>query len=347
MNLKDRILAFAELSEHLGFINFQAKQKINLERFKYVIQQASLNNEWFTQENILFSIKSIEENLREKNLVEWLEKYPGLSDYKTCKNVAVIMAGNIPLVGFHDLLSILITGHKAIVKLSSKDDVLLKGIVKLLININSEFEDYIRFADERLKDFDAVIATGSNNSAQYFEYYFGKYPSIIRKNRNSVAVLTGEETEKELNLLADDIFQYFGLGCRNVSKIYIPDDLDLDRLFKAVYHYKEVINHNKYANNYTYNRSVYMMNKIHFFENGFLILKEDMGMSSPISVVFYERYKNLDTVKQRLNVDKEQIQCVVSNVKELPRQVNFGEAQKPRLWDYADNVDTVKFLLSL
>ncbi len=347
MNLKDRILAFAELDEHLSFINFQAKQKISIERFKNVIQQASLNNDWFTPESVNFSIKSIVENLTENQLNKWLSKYPELENYNSCKNVAVIMAGNIPLVGFHDLLSILITGHKAIVKLSSKDDVLLKGITELLININPEFKDYIHFADERLKDFDAVIATGSNNSAQYFEYYFGKYPNIIRKNRNSVAVLTGKETEKELKLLADDIFQYFGLGCRNVSKIYIPDNLDLDRLFKAVYHYREVINHNKYANNYTYNRSVYMMNKIHFFENGFLILKEDMGMSSPISVVFYERYKNLDTVKQRLNIDKEQIQCVVSNVKELPQQVNFGEAQKPRLWDYADNVDTLEFLLSL
>jgi hypothetical protein len=286
MNLKDRILAFAELGEHLSFINFQAKQKMNIKQFKDVIQQASLNNEWFTPEHVDFSIKSIAENLTENQLNKWLSKYPELKNYNSCKNVAVIMAGNIPLVGFHDLLSILITGHKAIVKLSSKDDVLLKGIAELLININPEFQDYIYFADEHLKNFDAVIATGSNNSAQYFEYYFGKYPNIIRKNRNSVAVLTGKETEKELKLLADDIFQYFGLGCRNVSKIYIPDDYDLDKLFKAVYHYKEVINHNKYANNYTYNRSVYMMNKIDFFENGFLILKEDIGMSSPISVVF-------------------------------------------------------------
>jgi len=347
MNLNDRILAFAELGEHLGLINLRTKQEINIEQFKNVIRQASLNNEWFTQKNILFSVKSIAENLKKENLNKWLANYPQLQNYKTGKNVAVIMAGNIPLVGFHDLLSILITGHKAVVKLSSKDDVLLKGIAELLFSINPEFKNYIYFTDERLKNFDAVIATGSNNSAQYFEYYFGKYPNIIRKNRNSTAVLTGNETEKELKLLADDIFQYFGLGCRNVSKLYIPDDFDLDRLFKAVYHYKEIINHNKYANNYTYNRSIYMMNKIDFFENGFLILKEDLGMSSPISVVFYERYHNSDMVKQRLNIDKEQIQCVVSNIKDLPQRVAFGEAQKPELSDYADNVDTVKFLLSL
>jgi hypothetical protein len=347
MNLKDRILAFAELGEHLSLINSPAKQKMNIELFKDVIQQASLNNEWFTPESVHFSVKSIAENLKENQLNEWLSKYPEPENYNAGKNVALIMAGNIPLVGFHDFLTVLIAGHRAVVKLSSKDDVLLKGIAELLININPGFKDYIHFAGERLKNFDAVIATGSNNSAQYFEYYFGKYPNIIRKNRNSVAVLTGEESNKELELIAEDIFRYFGLGCRNVSKIFIPDDFDLDRLFKAVYHYKEVINHNKYANNYTYNRSVYMMNKIHFYENGFLILKEDIGMSSPISVVFYERYKNLDTVKQRLNIDKEQIQCVVSNVKELPQQINFGEAQKPKLWDYADNVDTLEFLLSL
>ncbi|MCF6240369.1 MAG: hypothetical protein L3J74_03370 [Bacteroidales bacterium] len=347
MNLKNRIIAFKGLGEYIGQLDMQAKQKNFMEQFKYVMQQASTNNEWFTPENILFSLKNIAESLTGNNLDKWLSKYPEIVKYNHSKNVALIMAGNIPLVGFHDLLSVLIAGHKAIIKLSSKDDVLLKGIAELLYQIEPEFQDYIHFTDGRLKNFDAVIATGSNNSAQYFEYYFGKYPNIIRKNRNSVAVLTGKETEKELKLLAEDIFRYFGLGCRNVSKIYIPDDMDLDKLFKAVYEYKEVINHNKYANNYTYNRSVYLMNKIDFFENGFMILKEDMAMSSPISVVFYERYSNLETVKQRLSIDKEQIQCVVSQINDLPQQVYFGEAQKPKLWDYADNVDTLEFLLSL
>ncbi len=347
MDLKNRIAAFNKLGTYLRDIDMQVKQEITIEHFKHVLQQASLNNEWFTIENILFSIKNIAESLSEQNLNKWLNNYPEIETYNQSKNVALIMAGNIPLVGFHDLLCTLISGHKAIVKLSSKDDVLLKAIAELLYQINPEFKNYIHFTDERLKNFDAVIATGSNNSAQYFEYYFGKYPNIIRKNRNSVAVLSGKESKKELELLAEDIFMYFGLGCRNVSKLYIPDDLDLDKIFKAVYHYKDVINHNKYANNYTYNRSVYMMNKIDFFENGFMILKEDIGMSSPISVVFYERYKNLETVKQRLEIDKEQIQCVVSNVKDLPQQVSFGKAQKPELWDYADNVDTLKFLLQL
>lgn len=347
MDLKNRISTFSKLGVHLKDIDISKKQEINIEQFKHVLQQASLNNEWFTLENILFSIKNIADSLSEQNLNKWLNKYPEIETYNQSKNVALIMAGNIPLVGFHDLLSTLISGHKAIVKLSSKDDVLLKAIAELLYQINPEFKNYIHFTDERLKDFDAVIATGSNNSAQYFEYYFGKYPNIIRKNRNSVAVISGKETKEELELLADDIFMYFGLGCRNVSKLYIPDDLDLDKIFKAVYHYKDIIKHNKYANNYTYNRSVYMMNKIDFFENGFMILKEDMGMSSPISVVFYERYSNLETVKQRLELDKNQIQCVVSGIKDFAQQVNFGEAQNPQLWDYADNVDTLKFLLSL
>ncbi len=347
MDLKNRIAAFNKLGVYLSDTDVPAKQNIFTEQFKHVLQQASVNNEWFTIENILFSIKSIANSLSEQNLNKWLNSYPEIEAYNVTKNVALIMAGNIPLVGFHDLLSVLISGHKAIIKLSSKDDILLKGIAELLYQINPEFKNYIYFTDERLKNFDAVIATGSNNSAQYFEYYFGKYPNIIRKNRNSVAVLSGKESKKELELLAEDIFMYFGLGCRNVSKLYIPNDLDLDKIFKAVYSYKDVINHNKYANNYTYNRSVYLMNQIKFFENGFMILKEDIGMSSPISVVFYERYSNLDTVKQRLDVDKEQIQCVVSHIKDLPQQVSFGKAQKPELWDYADNVDTLKFLLQL
>ncbi len=347
MDLKNRIAAFNKLGVYLSDTDVPAKQNIFTEQFKHVLQQASVNNEWFTIENILFSIKNIANSLSEQKLNKWLNSYPEIEAYNVTKNVALIMAGNIPLVGFHDLLSVLISGHKAIIKLSSKDDILLKGIAELLYQINPEFKNYIYFTDERLKNFDAVIATGSNNSAQYFEYYFGKYPNIIRKNRNSVAVLSGKESKKELELLAEDIFMYFGLGCRNVSKLYIPNDLDLDKIFKAVYSYKDVINHNKYANNYTYNRSVYLMNQIKFFENGFMILKEDIGMSSPISVVFYERYSNLDTVKQRLDVDKEQIQCVVSHIKDLPQQVSFGKAQKPELWDYADNVDTLKFLLQL
>ncbi len=347
MSVNKRIIAFTELGKQLKLSLKTESKDIAIANFKDVIQKASATNEWFTATNLSNAIAAIADSLSEQNIHAWLSKYQALPEYKTSKTVALIMAGNIPLVGFHDLLSVLISGHKAVVKLSSKDDLLIKGIVELLINIEAEFKNTVYFTDSQLTDFDAVIATGSSNSSRYFEYYFGKYPNIIRKNRNSVAVITGNETKEELELLADDIFQYFGLGCRNVSKLFIPDDFDVDRFFKAMFHYKDLINHNKYANNYTYNHSVYLMNKIAFLENGFLILKEDLGMSSPISVIFYERYSKIETLKERLKIEAENIQCVVSNEKELPNRVGFGEAQKPQLWDYADNVDTMKFLLSL
>jgi len=347
MDLNKRILAFIELGKQLELLQKTELANKQLLKFKNIIQQASVSNDWFTIENINFAVSALAKSLSENNLNKWLKNYPELTNYNTHKKVALVMAGNIPLVGFHDLLCTLISGHKAVVKLSSKDDLLLKGIIDLLVNIETGFKDAVHFTDEQLKSFDAVIATGSTNSAKYFEYYFGKYPNIIRKNRNSVAVLSGKETKEELMQLADDIFLYFGLGCRNVSKLFIPDDFDVDRFFKAIFQYKEVINHNKYANNYTYNRSVYLMNKIGFLENGFLIIKEDLGMSSPISVVFYERYSKLETVTERLNIEQDNIQCVVSNEKGLPNKVAFGEAQNPQLWDYADNVDTMKFLLTL
>ena len=347
MSLINRIIAFIELGKQLKLSLKEEIDQIVIKSFKNVIQQASDTNEWFITDNLNYAISSIADSLSEKNINTWLNKYTDIRNYKARKNVALIMAGNIPLVGFHDLLNVLISGHKAIVKQSSKDDLLIKGVVELLVSIEPEFKDFVHFTDDRLKSFDAVIATGSTNSSRYFEYYFGKYPNIIRKNRNSVAVLTGNETNEELTQLAEDIFLYFGLGCRNVSKLFIPDDFDIDRFFKAVYHYKDVNNHNKYANNYIYNRSIYLMSKVDFLENGFLILKEDLGMSSPISVIFYERYSKLETVKERLVIDQDNIQCVVSNEVELPNRVGFGEAQKPQLWDYADNIDTLKFLLTL
>jgi len=347
MSINKRIIAFVELGNLLKqFSNSESKKK-SANSFKNVIQQASSYNEWFTENNINYALNAIADSLTEKNIKIWLDKYKDIGTYNSSKKVAIIMAGNIPLVGFHDLMCVLISGHKAIVKQSSKDDVLIKGIMDLLISIEPEFNDFVQFTEERLTSFDAVIATGSTNSSRYFEFYFGKYPNIIRKNRNSIAVLTGNETKEELEQLAEDIFLYFGLGCRNVSKLFIPDNFDVDRFFKAIYKYKDAINHNKYANNYTYNRSIYLMSKVDFLENGFLVLKEDLGMSSPISVIFYERYSKLETIKDRLQIDKENIQCVVSNEKELTNRVAFGEAQNPQLWDYADNVDTLEFLLSL
>lgn len=254
------------------------------------------------------------------------------------------MAGNIPLVGFHDLISVLITGHRALAKPSSDDDKLLPYIAQVLVAINRSFAEQMSFADGKIRDFDAVIATGSNNSARYFDYYFRKYPNIIRKNRSSVAILTGAESEDELRDLGHDIFRYFGLGCRNVSKLYLPEGYDLDKLFHAFYQYKEVINNQKYGNNYDYNRAIYMMENHDFLENGFMIIKENESFHAPVSVVHYENYTSLNAADQNLQSQSKQLQCIVSSSDKVTGGISLGTTQMPQLWDYADKVDTIEFL---
>jgi hypothetical protein len=253
------------------------------------------------------------------------------------------LAGNIPLVGFHDFLSVLITGHKALIKTSSNDQHLLPFLAKYLIAVEPEFADAITFTEGKLEGFDAVIATGSNNTARYFEYYFKDKPAIIRKNRNSAAILTGNESREELVGLGEDIFRYFGLGCRNVSKLFVPQGYDFKNFFEAIYEYKDVIFYDKYANNYDYNKAVFLMSNFKLLDNEFLTIKEDSGYASPISSVFYEYYDNLDTLKQKLEAEQDQLQCVVSN-KLTENSIPFGQTQKPGLLDYADNVDTIAFL---
>ncbi len=344
MNLEERQKTFIELGSRLKAILSceSGDNKVILDKFL----DASNYNEWFTQEHIIFALSSIADNLSEQKLENWLKKYPKVNE-TTKKRVGIIAAGNIPLVGFHDLLCVLIAGHEAYIKLSSKDDKLMTELINLLVDINPKFKDLVYFESERLKNFDAIIATGSDNTAKYFEYYFGKYHNIIRKNRNSIAVLTGNESESQLEGLAEDIMMYFGLGCRNVSKLFIPENYDIQKIFKAIYKYKHFIDHNKYANNYTYNKSIYMMNKVPFWENGFVVLKEDIGMSSPISVLYFEYYSSLQDVKTRIDIDEDKIQCVVANPDIIENSVSFGKAQKPDLWDYADNVDTLDFLLKI
>src|SRR5690606_755395 len=209
-----------------------------------------------------------------------------------------------------------------------------------------EFKNYIEFTEDKLENFDAVIATGSNNTSKYFEYYFGKYPNIIRKNRNSVAVLSGNETEEELKQLADDIFQYFGLGCRNVSKLYVPENYNFEKFFKAMFSWKEIIHNHKYINNYDYNKAVYLMDSFPLLDNEFMLLKEDKGFSSPISVVFYEEYSSFENLSNELKEQAENIQCIVSKAG-IKNEIPFGKAQNPELWEYADGVDSVAFLLKL
>ena len=314
------------------------------EPFIQLIALSQSHNGWFTQENVCFSIASWANALTKENLDKWLSNYD-FSNIKQ-KNIGLILAGNIPLVGFHDFLSVLITGHKVAVKTSSDDQHLIRFIANYLIQLDNRFKDRITFVEGKLENFDAVIATGSNNTARYFEYYFKDKPNIIRKNRNSVALLTGEETKEDLIPLGEDIFRYFGLGCRNVSKMYIPKNYNFDTLFNALFAYKDIIQYERYANNYDYNKAVYLMSNYQLLDNGFLTLKEDESYSSPISSLFYEYYDTPEALEKKLQNDADKIQCIVSKNGFL-NSIAFGQTQLPNLWDYADNIDTIAFLIAL
>jgi hypothetical protein len=308
--------------------------------FEGLIAASQSHNGWYTPEQVRFAVASWAKALTRENLDAWLDRY-GIGGGQP-KTIGLVLAGNIPLVGFHDFIAVVLTGHKALVKLSSNDQKLLPFLSDYLIAAEPGFSDFISFTDGKLENFDAVIATGSNNTARYFEYYFRDKPAIIRKNRNAVAILTGKETSEELEALGEDIFRYFGLGCRNVSKLFVPRGYDFKNFFEAMYKHSAVIHYEKYANNYDYNKAVFLMSNFKILDNGFLTLKEDASYASPISSVFYEYYDDLDSVRQRLGHDREQIQCIVSAA-----HVPFGQSQRPELWDYADNVDTVNFLTSL
>lgn len=314
---------------------------LHFDNFASLIELSQSHNGWFTPEQVYFSIQAWAKALKEDNLNHWLSDY-NFSEIEP-KKVGLVLAGNIPLVGFHDFLSVLISGHDALVKTSSNDHHLLKFLANYLLAVEPKLNSKITFVEGKLEGFDAVIATGSNNTARYFEYYFKNKRSIIRKNRNSVAVLNGNESFEDLVNLGEDIFRYFGLGCRNVSKLFIPIGYNFDNFFKAMYEYRDVIQYEKYANNYDYNKAVFLMSNFQILDNEFMTIKEDLSYSSPISSVFYEFYENLEDVKKRLENDTDQIQCVVSN-NLIPNSVAFGQTQQPNLWDYADNVDTLAFL---
>jgi hypothetical protein len=314
------------------------------DNFQDLIQLSQSHNGWYTLENVYFSIQSWASALTAENLNKWLAPYD-LNEINP-KTVGLILAGNIPLVGFHDFLSVLISGHKVLVKTSSNDQHLLPFLAKYLIAVEPKLENHITIVDGKLENFDAVIATGSNNTARYFEYYFKDKPSIIRKSRNSVAVLNGNETKEQMIALGEDVFRYFGLGCRNVSKIFIPKGYNFDSFFNGMFPYQDVIKYEKYANNYDYNKAVFLMSNFKLLDNEFLIIKEDTSYASPISSVFYEFYESLDEIKTRLASDNEQIQCIVSD-NLIENSIDFGQTQKPNLWDYADDVDTIDFLIRL
>lgn len=350
--IQNRIEAFVKLGNFLGqFSREKIEKKENIlnndlffDGFKHQLKIAEEKNTWFTKDNILFSLESWTKALTKENISQWIDK-ENLTNISS-KKVAIIMAGNIPLVGFHDFLSVLISGHSVLVKQSSNDKHLLPFLAKYLEYAEQSFKDKITFTEEKLTGFDAVIATGSNNTARYFEYYFKNKPSIIRKNRNSVAVIRGNESEEEMQQLSEDVFRYFGLGCRSVSKLFVPKGYNFDNFFKGMYNQQEIINNAKYANNYDYNKAVYLMSEFDILENGFLMIKEDASYASPIASIFYEYYENADDLKIKLWEDKEQIQCIVGNGF-IENEIGFGQTQNPQLWDYADSVNTLDFLTKI
>lgn len=337
MTLEKRIQAFVMLSERIRSMTTQERDTLFL--------KAANENPWFTPKNISSALDGILLMLDQPSITDWLSGYQ-IKDQN--KRVGIVMAGNIPLVGFHDLLCVLLSGNKAMIKLSSSDSVLTSTIIDWLITLAPELGTAISIA-ERLNEADAIIATGSDNTARYFHYYFGKKPHIIRQNRTSVAILTGKESAEDIDRLGSDIFSYFGLGCRNVSKLYFPEGFALTSfldVLSATPH-REVIDHHKYANNYDYNKSIYLVNSDKHLDNGFVLLKEDEQLVSPISVLYYGYYQSPEQLQLMLTAQQDKIQCMVGDVDWLDGMVPFGQAQRPQLQDYADGVDTMEFLTQL
>ncbi len=331
MNLQKRIELLFRLQKYL-LDDDTEWQNIKL--------KAAAHNGWFTPEFINLSVENIAGAFLQKEKLEGWAAHYHLDDNIGGKNIGIVMAGNIPMVGFHDFLCVFISGHKQTIKLSSKDEILLKHLIAKMIEWEPTVEAFIKFA-EILKGCDAYIATGSNNSARYFEQYFSKYPNIIRRNRTSVAVLKGDESTEELNHLADDVFQYFGLGCRNVTKLYAPSGYDFVPVLKAFDKYKYFADHHKYKNNYDYQLSIALLNNVFYMTNGSLLLLENESIFSPISVLNYSFYDVESGLPETL-ANIADLQCICGQ-----NGLAFGQAQNPGLMDYADGIDTMQFLLTL
>lgn len=305
------------------------------------LNRATALNPWFTKENSRAALRSLAAHCLQPELLHtWLSAYPQLP-HPQPKTIGLVLAGNIPLVGFHDWLCVLVSGHRALVKCSEKDKVLLPLLWETFVALAPSYAEQTQFV-ERLKGFDAVIATGSDNTGLYFQQYFGRYPHIIRQNRNSIAVLTGQETEADWAGLATDVFRYFGLGCRSVSKLLLPQGYDLLPLLAYLDHYADMMQHNKYKNNYDYNRSLYLLNNVHHYANDCIMLVESPSLLSRIATLHYEFYADEQDLANKLAAQANQIQCIVGT-----GHIPFGQSQHPQLWDYADGVDTLAFLGSL
>jgi len=352
-SLDIRIQAFAELGEVMGmasasYSNQDSDFENEYPEFFNSLEVAYQQNPWFIPANIAFALNEWKRALNEDAITSWSNSYKHEIQNTISKKVAVIMAGNIPLVGFHDFLCTLIAGHSFIGKLSSTDKVLLPAIANILCLIEPSFKQMIQFTEGTIKDFDAIIATGSNNTARYFEYYFSKYPHIIRKNRNGIAVLNGKEDEAALKSLGSDICTYFGLGCRNVSKIFVPKGFAVQKLYSAVEPFNKILfDHFKYMNNHSYHRSIYLLNNIPFLDNDAFILTKSKQYSSPIPVLYYEFYSDIELLKEKLLQDNEQIQCIATDAFTSEKTVPLGSTQSPGLADYADGFDTLKFLIEI
>ncbi len=352
INLNNRIRAFANLGnllKEVGENNIEVIHQSNLlKKLEKAVMDSPNYNGWFVVENVRYMLASIGESLAKSNIEKWIEPYKeSLLQNKEAKTIGVVMAGNVPVVGFHDFLSILISGNKILAKLSSDDNKLLPIIAEILIDIEPAFKEKIEFTGNKLSAFDAIIATGSNNTSRYFEYYFGKYPNIIRKNRSSIALLTGDETDEDLQNISKDIFMYYGLGCRNVSHIMIPEGYDPNNMLRIFSQNENVTINHKYFNNYEYNKAIYLVNSTKHFDTGNLLLTEDGRYSSPVSVIHYSYYNDIVSVSRLLEINSAEIQCVVTISDLVKDAVPPGFSQSPHLWDYADGVDTMQFLINL
>lgn len=335
MEVQNRVNGLAQLGEWF--------KNQSPEAFVGLCQMAANQNNWFTKDSIEKSFVAWADTLQEDKLNEWIGSYSFKSQKKS---IGLVLAGNIPLVGLHDVLSVILSGNIACIKFSSQDSILMKAVLHALTNIDSGFKEYIQEVD-RLNDVDAVIATGSDNSARYFKHYFAGKPHIIRQNRVSIGIVSGNENTEDFEALGEDIFTYFGLGCRNVSKIYVPKGFELPTLISSMDKFSSALDHHKYRNNYDYNKSIYLVNKEPHLDSGFFMMRESQDLVSPISVLYYETYDSEAELSLKLSAQQDKIQCVVSKDGWYEGSLPFGTAQCPELWDYADGVDTLEFLTCL
>ena len=354
MNLEQRISSFSSLGRMLRLFTGHVPGEITSHQdppdFRTILlstmEEAEKENPWFSRDHIFLALRYWGGVLDRPVLERWVEDYyPKIQEKRTPRRVGVIMAGNIPMVGFHDLLCVLLSGNHLIARLSSQDARLIPAMIKCLVNLEPAWSDRIELTTGEIVKPEAVIATGSNNTSRYFNYYFRKYPHIIRKNRTGVAILDGNETASDLEGFASDIFTYFGLGCRNISKLYLPEGYDLKPFHEALSQYQNFFHHSKYRNNLDYYKSIYMVNRTRFIDGGFYLLLEKEPLATPVSVLHYEYYRDLSRVKAKLDQQQEQIQCMVARIDLLPGVIRPGETQQPALSDYADGMDTLAFLL--